>query len=75
MRKLNQIKNTLYSYRLELDKFYNEHRDYFGWHNFSKRESFYMEQMIKRRGSDFDMKKVASVSSEEMRPLWLFYIV
>ena len=38
--------------------FTREYRDYFGWHGFNKREDSHMEEMIKRHGANFIVKKI-----------------
>ena len=45
-------------YRLNLDKFKHEYRDYFEWHGFNRKEACYVEKMINRYGSDFIMKNM-----------------
>ena len=45
-------------YRLNLDELAREYRDYFGWHGFNTREASYVEEMIKRHGSNFIVKNV-----------------
>ena len=45
-------------YRLNLDKFAHEYRNYFEWHGFNRREACYVEKMINRYGSDFIMKNM-----------------
>ena len=45
-------------YRLNLDEFAREYRDYFGWHGFNTREANYVEEMVKHHGSNFIMKNV-----------------
>ena len=45
-------------YRLNLDEFAREYRDYFGWHGFNTREASHVEEMVKRHGSNFIVKNV-----------------
>ena len=45
-------------YRLNLDQFAHEYRNYFEWHDFNRREACYVEKMINWYGSDFIMKNI-----------------